>query len=381
MKFPFETTIGILGAGQLGYMLMEAGSPLNIKYHTLDAADAPGRFLSLRHFTGSLYDREDIMALAQTSDVLTWEIENTDASFLNKLHQEGTSIIPFPSALMLIQDKGLQKEHYIKCGIPTAPFQWVLTEEEWIAATQKLSHDGKIVAKTRTGGYDGKGVLVMSAERILSGQIPFDAPSLIERPVQIYKEISVMVAVDHDGNTVMYDPVEMVFDPKLHLVDFLICPSTLSDIQVQEAKELANRTALSFGSPGLFAIEMFQDTDLKLWVNETAPRPHNSGHHTIEAASTSQFEQLNRILTRQPLGSAKMICQAAMVNLIGPDDYIGPYQPHFMQSLHQMENVYIHLYGKQQSRPGRKMGHVTILGDTLHEVNNKLQLVKTLIQS
>lgn len=375
-KQPFETKIGILGAGQLGSMLMEAGLPWNITYHTLDAADAPGRHISHHHIVGTLYEEECIKKLAGGVDILTFEIEHLDAAMLSQVN---IPVIPFPTALVIIQDKGLQKLHYHDYEIPSAPFALVESIEEWKMAARNLSVNGQVVAKSRTGGYDGKGVKMVSADWIEEGNIPFDGPSLLEMPIHITKELSVLVTIDKHGNKAVYEAVEMVFDPALNLVDTLIFPANIPTEVHQTAQELAIRTANSFKSPGLFAIEMFMDEHGKIWVNETAPRPHNSGHHTIESCVCSQYQQLNRILTGLPLGSTRRLHFAAMINLIGPEGIWGTYPTSFANDLLGIEGIFVHLYGKTETRPGRKMGHITFIADNHEHLNQRILSVKEIL--
>ncbi|MBW7844845.1 MAG: 5-(carboxyamino)imidazole ribonucleotide synthase [Bacteroidia bacterium] len=373
---PLRKTIGIIGGGQLGRMMIEESLRLNNEFSVLDAKDCPCASLAQNHVVGKLTDGNAIRQLAKVSDVLTFEIEHLDIDTLLELEKEGKEIIPSPKVLQIIKDKGLQKQFLTTNKIPTAPFELVETEAEWLKAIQKLGGE-KLVAKTRTDGYDGKGVTIFNANEVLNNtdKIPFNTPSLIEAFIPCQKEISVMVAQDKFGNSITWPIVEMDFDPQANLVTYLYCPATLDPTVEKSAKEIAIQTIENLNGVGVFAVEMFLTNENQILVNEIAPRPHNSGHHTIEACYTSQFEQLVRILIGLPLGSTQLIKPAIMINLLGASDFSGAYKLDGLEDVSTLEGVYVHLYGKKESKPMRKMGHVTILANTPEEAKLKAKHV------
>lgn len=365
-------------------MMIEETLRLNISFNILDAEDCPCASLVKHHIKGKLTDGAAIRKLAEISDVLTYEIEHIDVDTLLELENEGKEIIPSPRVLQIIQDKGLQKDFFVSNSIPTSRFVPVENHEEWLKAIEELGGE-KLVAKTRKDGYDGKGVSIIKTAEIKADatKIPFDQPAILEEFIPCEKEISVMVARDASGNIKTWPVVEMVFDPVANLVTFLDCPATLDENVEMQAREIALHTIEKLNGTGVFAVEMFLTSDYKILVNEVAPRPHNSGHHTIEACYTSQFEQLVRILAGLPLGSTALIQPAVMMNLLGADDFSGAYKLDGLEEVSEMEGVYVHLYGKTESKPMRKMGHVTVMANTLgeararaHEVHELLKFVK-----
>jgi len=377
-------TIGVLGGGQLGKMLFEAGSPLNTPYVFLEKSkDCPASKVCSNQLVGTLQDSQSIRSLSQQVDILTFEIEHVNVVVLEELVKEGKRVIPSPSVLSIIQDKGLQKDFYMRHGIPTLPYQNTTTEglrkdvESW--------PDTHVVLKHRKGGYDGKGVQLLSKKELFE-RIDANDESLqsndgyvIEKRAQEPVEVSVIVAVDQHKQAVTYAPSEMVFDPQSNLMDYLICPSSLSEETNALCEQIALKSVRAFGSPGLFAVELFVQPDGQVFVNEIAPRPHNSGHHTIESTYTSQYEQLNRILLGQPLGDTSLIQHAATCNIVGPADIYGGYHLHQLDEVLSIPGVYIHMYGKSETLPNRKLGHYTILGESRSVVEEKLTKVKKLL--
>lgn len=378
---PLRKTIGIIGGGQLGRMMIEESLRLNNDFNILDAADCSCAALAKNHIVGKLTDTEAIKKLADISDVLTFEIEHINVDVLIELEEGGKEIIPSPKVLKVIQDKGIQKEFFVTHNIPTAPFVLVNTTEDWLSAINKFGGE-KLVAKTRKDGYDGKGVTIFKTADVLADvkNIPFNSPSLIEAFIPCQKEISVMVARDTQGNIKTWPVVEMEFDPIANLVTFLDCPASLSPEKEQEASEIALNTIEKLNGVGVYAVEMFLTQDNQILVNEVAPRPHNSGHHTIEACYTSQFEQLVRILMGLPLGSTELIQPGVMMNLLGADDFSGTYRLQGLEEVSAMEGVYVHLYGKKESKPMRKMGHVTVTASTIQQAKNKAKQVSKLVK-
>lgn len=376
---PLRKKIGIIGGGQLGRMMIEESLRLNIDINVLDALDCPCAGLASKHIVGKLTDGESIRQLAACSDVLTFEIEHVDTATLLELEQEGVQIIPSPRVLQIIQDKGLQKQFFIDNHIPTAPFEIVHDQSEWQSAATKMGGE-KIVAKTRKDGYDGKGVMIVKTAEIIQGRMVFETPSLLEKFIPCEKEISVMVARDQGGKIKTWPVVEMEFDPQANLVTFLDCPSSLATEEQNEATNIAMDTIEKLNGIGVFAVEMFYTKAGAILVNEIAPRPHNSGHHTIEACYTSQFEQLIRILLGVPMGSTDLVQPAVMMNLLGADDFSGNYRLQGLEEASAIEGVYVHLYGKKESKPMRKMGHVTVISETLTLAKEKAKQVHEILR-
>lgn len=373
--------IGILGGGQLGRMLIEEALRLNVSVNILESSkDCPCYKLAENFIEGALTDEAKINELANISDVLTFEIEHINTAALIKLEDEGKTIIPSPRMLQIIQDKGWQKQYYTKNNVPTAPYFLVNNKTEWNDAIAKLGTD-KFVAKTRTDGYDGKGVTILNSQKIIQNNelIPFDTPCVLEAFIPCEKEISIIVAKDIFGKTVAYDAVEMEFDPEANLVTFLFSPADINKQIAEKAKIVAIQTINQFKSPGVFAVEMFVTLTGEILVNEIAPRPHNSGHHSIEACYTSQYEQLTRILLGLPVGCTTLIKPAAMLNLLGDKNFTGPYVIKNLDQIHQIEGTYLHLYDKKESKPMRKMGHITLLANSIDEVKAKANKVMHLI--
>lgn len=369
--------IGIIGGGQLGRMMIEESLRMNFTYNVLDPdPNCSCAKLAETFIVGDLHDADKIYALAQISDVLTYEIEHVNVDALEKLEKEGKEVIPSASILKLIQDKGLQKHFYHKHQIPTAPFVLVESPRDWADAIERIG-TSKIVAKTRTGGYDGKGVCILESADIIKGKVavPFQAPSVIEAFIPCAKEISIMVAADKLGNIQAWPAVEMEFDPIANLVTFLSCPANIDSDLEQKAIRIAEELIRQMKGIGVFAIEMFVTENGEILVNETAPRAHNSGHHTIEACYTSQFEQWARILNALPLGSSELIAPAVMMNLLGAD-FSGAYRLSGLEEAMAIEGVYIHLYDKKINKPMRKMGHVTVIGETPSDAHTKALAVQ-----
>jgi 5-(carboxyamino)imidazole ribonucleotide synthase len=369
--FPLNTKIGILGGGQLGRMFIENALRYDVEIHILDpAANAPCAHIA-DHFTqGDFKDYETVYQFGQTVDVITIEIEHVNTDALYQLEKEGKLVIPGAKAIETIKDKGLQKEFYAKHGIPSSEFRLTKNKEDLNSNLDFLP----VFQKARKDGYDGKGVVHLRDEQSLVEA--FDVPSVLEKSVDIEKEISVIVARDQKANMITYPAVELVFDPVYNLVDYLIAPAQISDTQTKRAIELALKVANKLDSPGIFAVELFLSKTGEILVNETAPRAHNSGHHTIEASISSQFDQHLRILLGLPLGSTKSYKAAAMINIVGSEKHLGPVRYLGIRAVAALENVYIHLYGKEQTKPGRKMGHVSVVGADFNEVLEKIQVVK-----
>ncbi len=349
--------IAILGGGQLGRMFLENALRYDVEVHVLDPdPNAPCARLAHRFVVGRFDDARTVLDFARHADVVGIEIEHVSVEALEELERLGRTVIPSPATLRTIKDKGLQKRFYTEHGIPTAPYV-LLNDRKELAAN---AHRFPAFLKARTGGYDGKGVMALRTPVEVS--MAFDGPYVLEEATDIALELAVIVVRGINGATVAFDPVEMVFDPRLNLVDHLQAPARITQAQAQEARELAGQVAQAFGSPGLLAVEMFLTRDGRILVNEVAPRAHNSGHHTIEACASSQFDQLLRVYMGWPLGDARSRGLAAMVNLVGEN---GTGEPDLrgVNDILRLPGTFVHLYGKRETRTGRKMGHVTVLAD------------------
>lgn len=373
--------IGILGGGQLGKMLIEEGLRYNISFITLDAElESPASFISHEHIQGSLYDGKKVAELVQKSKISTYEIEHIDIDALKKLEQDKHQLIPQPAILEMIQDKGIQKKYYQENNIPSAAYCLVNNLQEWKDAIIQLG-GAKVVAKMCQGGYDGKGVAIIDAQKVLDDTLalPWNVPTVVEAFIPCEKEISIMVARGMDGEVKCFPPVEMEFDPEANLVTYLVCPANISEELLKKAEALAIQCVSSCNAIGIFAIEMFVTFDQQILINEMAPRPHNSMHHTIEACYTSQFEQLIRILLRKPLGDTSLIQPAAMINILGGEGFEGAYRLKEEAALLAIPGVYIHLYHKAISKPKRKLGHITVMATTRELLKEKADRVMQLI--
>ncbi len=363
--------IGILGGGQLGRMLLQEGANYPVTTWVMENdPHCPAAHLCHHFVTGDIKNYEDVLAFGKHLDVITIEIEAVNVEALEQLEAMGKVIIPKPSVLKTIKNKVLQKEFYKAQNIPSPAFYITQTRAELAALSSFLP----AVHKIGEGGYDGRGVQIMQTASDL--EKGFDSPSVLEKMVDIQSEIAITVAIGQQGEMVIFPTVEMIFDPYLNLLDYQLCPAKMEEKVQWKAEAIAIQTAKSFGSAGIFAIEMLVDKNGDVWVNETAPRVHNSGHHTIEAHITSQYDILWRIMMKYPLGSTAMLFPSALVNLIGAAGFSGT--PHYngLEKLLGLENVYVHLYGKGQTKPGRKMGHVTILGKDRVELIMKSRQIK-----
>jgi 5-(carboxyamino)imidazole ribonucleotide synthase len=372
--------IGVIGGGQLGRMFIEEALRYNIECIIADADEhCPASVIAHDHIIGSIAEEGPIVRLSEMADILTYEIEHIYIEPLLKLEREGKKkLIPSPRILQIVQDKGWQKKFYADHGIPTSPFRLAESWDDWKSAVNELGWE-KFVAKARRQGYDGRGVQIVTKEQMMKeGKPLISGPAVLEAFVDCRKELSLIVARDQKGNIKTFPPVEMEFDPVANLVTLLICPARIEEAVAVKAEEVAISVVEAMNGVGLFAIEMFLDQHDHLLVNEMAPRPHNSGHHTIEACFTSQYEQLLRILLGLPLGSTRLIRPAAMINILGAKSISGPYYVHGYDEMLKEEGVYVHLYGKKESRPMRKLGHITILGETPEQAASKAQRVRNM---
>lgn len=372
-----KTKIGILGGGQLGLMFLENAVKYPVHVSVMDPDEhAPCKNIAHHFYQGSFRNFEDVLHFGRNCEVVGIEIEHVNVKALQQLEKEGITVIPRSSVIETIQDKGLQKLFYQKNNIPTAPFLLVYSKEEFIKIKDKVTFP--FVQKSRKDGYDGKGVQVIQRPEELDKY--WDVPSIIEQMADIELEMAVIVCVDEQRNSKTYPPVEMVFNPQHNLLDYLVSPSEISETIQKKMIDIASNVALSFQSPGVFAVEFFINKDQSIWVNETACRVHNSGHHTIESSPSSQFDQMLRILTGMPLGDTSQSRYAGIYNLVGSDGHMGKVVYEGIDEVESTKDVYVHLYGKLTTKPGRKMGHVTALADNREELLRKLEFVKSKIK-
>ncbi|NUQ24214.1 MAG: 5-(carboxyamino)imidazole ribonucleotide synthase [Saprospiraceae bacterium] len=370
-----QTRLGILGGGQLGKMLALSAGNWHLPVWILDeAGDFPAASYATTFVKGDFRNYDDVYHFGQMVDVITVEIEHVNTAALVQLEKEGKIVHPSPAQLELIKDKGLQKQLYAEKGLPNASFQLFSDEKSVQEAITNSTISFPFVQKSRTAGYDGRGVAVIQSAADLPKLLP--GACVIEPLVDIDKELSVIVARNENGEIQAFPVVEMDFNPDANLVEWLLCPAQIDPAIEKEADQLARRTIEAFGICGLLAVELFLTKSGELLINEVAPRPHNSGHHTIESCYTSQFEQHIRAVLNLPLGSTKMKSASVMLNLLGEPGYAGPAYYDGLEACLGMEGVNIHIYGKAQTKPYRKMGHVTVLGDTLAEALEKAQRVK-----
>jgi len=363
--------VGILGGGQLGRMLLQAAANYQVETHVLENDDTCPAAHLCRHFVkGDIRDFDTVYAFGKHLDAVTIEIENVNVEALEKLEEEGVKVYPRPSVLRTIKNKILQKQYYQHHGIPTAAFAVVNNRQE-LAGWPDLIPG---VQKLATGGYDGRGVQIIdSREGFDAG---FDEPSVLEKKIRLKKEVAQIIAIGQDAKTALYPPVEMVFNKDLNMLDYQLCPADITREVLWKVEAISVSVVRNFHSPGLFAVELFVDENDDVFVNETAPRVHNSGHHTIEAHYSSQFDMLWRIILGHPLGNTKYILPSAMVNIIGSEGASGEVQYRGINEVLSIDNAFVHLYGKLHTKPGRKMGHVTILSNEKQDLIHKANKIK-----
>lgn len=372
--------VGILGGGQLGKMLCQAGADWHLPLHVLDQnASFPAANYATVFHRGDFRNGKDVLAFGRKMDVVTIEIEHIDTQALHQLVAEGIKVYPQPDKIDLIKDKGLQKQFYADNGIATSDFSLYADGAAVEAAVEAGSITLPFVQKARTGGYDGQGVAVIRETTDLTTKL-IDAPCVVEDMVDIAKELAVIVTRTPSGAISVFPTVEMVFHPTANLVEFLICPAAIDSDTDARAARLAMDVAERMDIVGLLAVELFLTPAGEILVNEVAPRPHNSGHHTIEANMTSQYQQHLRAILDLPLGPTDLLRPGAMINLLGAEGHTGPAHYDGWDTLLAVPEVYPHLYGKAETRPFRKMGHVTALGDTVAEARERAAKAKAAVR-
>lgn len=366
--------VGIIGGGQLGRMLIQSGIDFNIPFVVLDP-DQQAPCSDLCEFIhGKLTDFEMVLKLGESCEIITIEIENVNTAALKELVKRGKKVYPQPEIIELIQDKRTQKKFYVEHDIPTAEFVLVenaadvSTKASFLPAVNKLGREG----------YDGRGVQIIETREDFKKA--FDAPGLLEKLIPFEKEIAVIAARNVSGEVRTFPAVEMVFHPVQNLVEYLYAPARSSEKILSEADAIARRVIESLKLVGVLAVEMFVTREGNVLVNEIAPRPHNSGHQTIEANATSQYEQHLRAILNWPLGDTTQILPSAMVNLLGEPGFEGNARYEGMDEIMKVPGAHIHLYGKRTTKPFRKMGHVTIVDNDLERLMSKVTFVKNTLK-
>lgn len=377
--FSSDFTLGILGGGQLGKMLLTETRKFDVATKVMDAAaDAPARFATNEFVRGDLLDYDAVYHFGKGVDVLTFEIENVNVAALEQLEREGVKVYPTPQSLNIIQNKASQKLFYEQYQIPTAPFQVFEDLNQLKQAAEKGEVTFPFVWKSARFGYDGNGVKIVRCLADLQ-QLP-QGQCLAEMMIPFKNELAVIVVRSPKGEMKTYPVVEMEFHPEANQVEYVICPARIPDEIAQKAQAVALQVADAFNSVGLLAVEMFQAQNDEILVNEVAPRPHNSGHYSIEASYTNQFEQHLRAILNLPLGATESKVAGVMVNLVGEEGFQGDVVYQNIEQIMAMEGVTPHIYGKRQTRPFRKMGHVTIVNPNLSKAREIAQEVKQTIR-
>ena len=377
--FSSNFTLGILGGGQLGKMLLHVTSRLNIKTNILDPNnDSPCKNLCNDFSQGNLMDFDSVYNFGKYCDLVTYEIEHVNIEALEKLELEGIKVFPSSNTLKIIQDKSKQKQFFVDNKIPTAQFIYFKSLEDFKISTKKNSIKYPFVWKKTKFGYDGYGVKIIHSPSDLD-ELPNDE-FIIEELIPFKKELATTIARNESGQIEIFPIVEMDFNKTSNQVEYVICPAQINNDLKVIAKDIALKVSKSFKHVGLLAVEMFLTNDNSILVNEVAPRPHNSAHYTIEACSSSQFDQHINSILNLPLGCSKSFIYAIMANLVGSEGSVGQVCYEGIEEAMKIDNVKIHLYGKPQTKPNRKMGHATIIDTDLNKGIEKAKKVKKLIQ-
>ncbi|WP_028376375.1 5-(carboxyamino)imidazole ribonucleotide synthase [Leeuwenhoekiella sp. MAR_2009_132] len=377
--FSSDFKLAILGGGQLGKMLLYETRKFDIQTAVLDPSnEAPSRIAANYFEQGDLMDFNTVYNFGKKADVVTFEIEAVNVEALEKLQSEGITVYPSPQTLRKIQDKGVQKDFYSEKNIPTAPYKLYPNLEALKLAITARQTSLPFVWKSTQGGYDGKGVQVVRSIDDLTKLI--DVPCIAEEMIAFKNELAVIVVRNPSGEVRSYPVVEMEFHPEANQVEYVICPARIDEAVAQKARDVATKVSEAFEHVGLLAVELFQTQDDQIIVNEVAPRPHNSGHYSIEGSYTNQFEQHLRAILNLPLGETESKIGAVMVNLVGEEGYTGNVFYDKMGEILALKGVTPHIYGKRKTRPFRKMGHVTIVNSDLSEARKIAEEVKKTIK-
>ncbi|CAA6801578.1 MAG: Phosphoribosylaminoimidazole carboxylase ATPase subunit (EC [uncultured Campylobacterales bacterium] len=365
--------IGIIGGGQLGRIMAQKAKKMGFFVTILDPTpNCPAAQVCDEQIVADFYDNEKLSQLVKLSDVTTFELEHVDTSVLKNLFDEGHKIYPSPYLIELIQDKYKQKKLLDEKGVAVPAYKEIKTKQDL------ESFGFPVIQKARFGGYDGKGVLLLKSEKDTANAI--ESESFIEELVDIDKELAVMVARNIDGEIACYPVVEMLFDDRVNICDIVIAPANIDEGIQKKAIDIAIKSIEALDGVGIFGVEMFLTKQNKILVNEIAPRPHNSGHYTVESCLTSQFEQLIRAVTNLPLGSTKLISPSAMVNLLGEDGYEGEPIIEGMHEVLSISGLSFHFYSKKETKPFRKMGHITVLDNDINIALQKAQRAKNILK-
>lgn len=377
--FSSDFKLGVLGGGQLGKMLLYETRKMDIQTLVMDPSEeAPCKIAANEFFQGDLMDYESVLNFGRKVDVLTFEIESVNIDALKQLENEGVKVYPSSETLEKINDKVIQKQFYLDNGISTAPFSSFNSNKDLFKVVKSNQLEPPFVWKSASGGYDGRGVMVIKNQNDLN-QIP-DGKCLAEKLIPFKNELAVIVARSPSGEMKSYPVVEMEFHPVANQVEYVICPARIEESIAKKARELAEKVSNSFKHVGLLAVEMFLTQDDELVVNEVAPRPHNSGHYSIEASYTNQFEQHLRAILDLPLGETTSKVAGIMVNLSGEENYTGAAVYKNIEKILKMPGVTAHIYGKKETRPFRKMGHVTIVNEDIRKARAIAEKVKNSIK-
>jgi 5-(carboxyamino)imidazole ribonucleotide synthase len=370
-----ELKLGILGGGQLGRMLIQEAINYNLTTLVLDPdADAPCKNIANYFECGSITDYDTVYNFGKKADIITIEIEKVNIEALEQLEKDGKQVYPQSRVIRLIQDKGIQKQFFKENDIPTAPFQLVNNKLDLTNGKFEFPY----ILKLRKDGYDGKGV--MKINNMDDVKNAFNAPTLVEELIDFEKEIAVIVARNPNGDIKTFPMVEMEFNAEANLVEFLISPSTYPDSIQHRAEKIAIDIASALNITGILAVEMFITKHGDILVNELAPRPHNSGHHTIEGNYVSQFEQHLRAIFNLPLGDTRSISNAVMINLLGEKSHDGVAKYDGLEKIMAVDGVYLHLYGKKYTKPFRKMGHLTVIDQNRERAIEKARFVQSTLK-
>ncbi|GAB3717331.1 5-(carboxyamino)imidazole ribonucleotide synthase [Flavobacterium koreense] len=377
--FSSDFKLGILGGGQLGKMLLTETRKFDIQTLVLEPSEeAPARYSCNAFYKGSLMDYDTVYQFGKMVNLLTIEIENVNLDALDVLESEGLPIFPSPKTLRLIQNKGRQKDFYVENNIPTSPHQRFVDLNDLRKSLEKDELEFPFVWKCAQFGYDGNGVKIVRSTIDLVN-LP-EVECIAEQMVPFKNELAVIVARSVSGEVKTYPVVEMEFHPEANQVEYVICPARIDEKVAQKATEIALKVSEAFNHVGLLAVEMFQTEDNEILVNEVAPRPHNSGHYSIEASYTSQFENHLRAILDLPLGTTDSKVAGIMVNLVGEEGFSGQVIYENIEKIMAIDGVTPHIYGKRETRPFRKMGHVTIINENMVDARKIAEEVKNSIR-
>ncbi|WP_196777526.1 5-(carboxyamino)imidazole ribonucleotide synthase [Malaciobacter marinus] len=365
--------LGIIGGGQLGRIMSQKAKKMGFHVTILDPTpNCPAAQVSDKQIIAGFYDKEKLTKIVKESDVTTFELEHIDTSVLKELFDKGHNIHPSPYVMELIQNKYEQKKLLNDKGIAVPAYKDVKTQEDL------ASFGFPVIQKTKFGGYDGKGVQMLKTPEDIKDCIKTE--SFIEELVDIDKELAIIVARNIEGEIKCYPVVEMLFDERVNICDSVMAPARISKEIEEKAIEISTQSIKALDGVGIFGVELFLTKKGEVLVNEIAPRPHNSGHYTVESCATSQFEQIIRAVTNLPLGSTKLISASVMVNLLGEEGYEG--EP-FIEGIHEalaIPELSFHFYGKSVTKPFRKMGHITVLDDDINKALEKANKAKNILK-